>query len=88
MFLNHVCVCVCVCVCLSVPSRKPRFLVDWTVLVKEHIANSGIHLDLFGYCSFDYFQHFEFSNGFLGLCKPAYCAGGGPVAVAVVVSDR
>ena len=31
---------------LSVPSWKPRFSVDWRLLVKEHIANISIPLDV------------------------------------------
>ena len=36
----------CLCVCLSVSLRKPRFLVDWRLLVEECIANIGIPLDV------------------------------------------
>ena len=52
-------VCVCPSVCLSVTLRKPRFLVDWRLLVEEHVANIGITLDFFlDICFFDDFSHF------------------------------
>ena len=31
----------------SFPSWKPRFPVDWTLLVQEHIANIGLLLQMF-----------------------------------------
>ena len=36
-------------VCLCVPSRKPRFPLDYRLLVKERIANIGIPLDFLGF---------------------------------------
>ena len=61
----------CVCVYVCVPSRKRRFPVDWRHLVKEHIANIGI----FGLLPIQWFVGIQFVFlGFLGLCKPGYCA--------------
>ena len=81
-------------VCLSVHVWKPRFPVDWKLLVKERTANIGIPL---------YFQFFALSMNFyviiflflvLGswktnlLCLLGEFVGGGSLAVGVGVIDR
>ena len=50
-------------VCVCVPSRKPHFLVDWRLLVKERIANIGMppHISFYKYICFFFFE-------FLDLC--------------------
>ena len=83
---------------LSVPLRKPRFQVDWILLVKECIANIGIPLDIFKFLAFQCFfcvWTFFWVLGSLRtslLCMMEELAGGGSVAgavaVAVAVSDR
>ena len=85
-----------VCVWVCVPSRKPRFLVDWRLLVKERIANTGIPLDVFGFFKIKNKIKFPFwtnvpAFGSLQtsiLCIMRELARGGSVAVAVGVSDR
>ena len=62
----------CVSVCMSVPLQKHRFLVDWRLLVKEHIANIGITL-----ASFFFKDLWGFFVRFLGQYKAYYCAEGG-----------
>ena len=42
-------------ICVFVPSRNTLFLVDWTLLVKERIANIGIPLDIIGFLLFHRF---------------------------------
>ena len=37
------------------PVWKPRFPVDWRLLVEERIANNGIPLDVFCCCRLDEF---------------------------------
>ena len=62
--------------------------MDWILLVKEHIANIGIPLEVF-FFAISMFLAFRNFFWFLGLCKPSYCAGGGFTAVAVAVTgDR
>ena len=77
--------------CVSVP--WPKNWVDWRLLVEEHIANIGIHLEIF--CVFFSFNDFWVLN-FLGfaslqtslLCIMGELAGGQSVARAVSVSDK
>ena len=60
-------------VCRFVPLRKTHFPVGGRILVTEHIANIGIHLDVFWfYVNAIKFLGFDFL--FFVLCKPAYCA--------------
>ena len=77
----------CVSVCLSVPLRKPRFPVDWRLLVKESIANICIPLEIFGFLQFDFCLVLWSLQTSL-LCMMGELAGVGYVAVAVGVSDR
>ena len=47
------------------PSRKTRFPLDWRLLVKEHITNIGIPLDIFCCCcNFDNFYCLTKISGF------------------------
>ena len=60
-----------------VPSRKTHYWMDWRLSVKEHIANIGIHLEIFVISLF--------ANQLM--CIMGELAGGGSVAVAVAISD-
>ena len=50
----------CVCVCLCVLWQKPNILVDWRLLVEDHITNIGKPLDVLRCCFFNDFLAFEF----------------------------
>ena len=73
-------------------TQKTCFLVDWRLLVKEHIANIGIPLDIFRivivfiiFCVLTFFWSFVSCWSSL-LCIMGELAGGGSVALAVRVS--
>ena len=80
------------CVCLCVPSQKPRFPVDWSLLVEESIANICIPLDIFGFLTYQWFFSSFFSWVFGSLQTSLLCimeelAGCWYMAVAVCASD-
>ena len=56
----------CVSVSVSVPLRKPRFLVDWRFLVKDHVVNICIPLDIFGFFLFQWLLGLDSCFGFVG----------------------
>ena len=78
------------CVCVLVPLLKICFLVDWRLLVKEHIANIGIPLDIFRFMLFLLFRFFCFNFGLqtIVMCGLEELAGGVSVDVAIGISDR
>ena len=84
----------CVRVCLSVLLRKPHSLVDWKLLIEEHIDNIGIPLIVFWFfavsmtfCVLNCFRVFGSLRTSL-LCLREKLAGGGSSAVAVAISMR
>ena len=78
---------------MFVPLQKPRFSVNWRLLIEECIANIGIPLDFLCFCHFNDFWCFVIFPGFWVLANSLLCimgelAGGWYVAVALAVSDR
>ena len=59
----------CVFSNILVVNLRVSFLV-----VKEHIANIGIPLDIFGFLPFLKVFAIRIVFEFLGLCKPGFCA--------------
>ena len=79
--------------CVFVTSRKTCFPVDWRLLVKEHIANIGILLDILCFGCFDDFLCFDIFWVFGSLQTSLLCimgelAGGGFLDMAVGVIVR
>ena len=71
--------------CLSVNVWKPRLPVDWRLLVKKHITNMDIPLDILSFCCFNDFFYLKFFGGFEVFAnQPTVHSGGvSPYLVAV-----